>query len=68
MNRSVTVLCPYCGHKVRVDIEDDIHQKTVATCDMEDGGCDRDFVVDAWVSIDAKALKIEGEDKKHGDG
>lgn len=64
MNRNVKVTCPYCGQEVTVQVTEDFHQKTVVTCDVEDGGCDRDFVVDVWVSIDAKALKIEGEEQK----
>lgn len=61
MNRIVRVLCPYCGCEAKVQVTEDSYQKTVVTCDNMEGGCDRDFVVDILVSINAKALKIEGE-------
>ena len=64
MNRTVTVLCPYCGMKNTVRIQEDFRQKSIATCDMVEGGCDKDFVVDAFVSIETKVLKIEGEEGK----
>lgn len=61
MNRYAHVACPYCGCDVRVHVEDDLRQRTVVTCDKEDGGCDRDFVASVFVRIEVKALKIEGE-------
>ena len=62
MNRNVRVLCPCCGHEAKVQVTEDVYQKTVVTCDNTEGGCDRDFVVDIRVSIAAKALKIEWEE------
>lgn len=67
MDRNVTVCCPYCGCEAKVKVTEDFFQKTVVTCDIMDGGCDRDFVVDIRVSIDAKALKIEGEEETNGE-
>lgn len=64
MNRNVTVRCPYCGCEAKVKVTEEFSQKTVVTCDIMDGGCDQDFVVDIRVSIDAKVLKIEGGEKK----
>lgn len=45
-----------------IAVSNDYAQKQVVTCDLEDGGCDRDFVADTHVSITAKALKIEGQE------
>lgn len=61
MKRTITVNCPYCGRRVNVSVTNDYGQKKVVACDKEDGGCDKDFVVAVTVSINAKALKIEGE-------
>ena len=61
MKRTITINCPYCGARVNVAATNDYRQKKVVACDKENGGCDKDFVVDIAVSIDAKALKIEGE-------
>lgn len=61
MKRTITVSCPYCGTRVNVSVTNDYRQKRVITCDAENGGCDKDFVVAAEVSIKATALKIEGE-------
>lgn len=66
MDRLVPVQCPYCGEENRVLIVDDIHQKTVVTCEGKSRimrGCGRSFVVDAVVSITTKTLKIEEEEE-----
>ena len=62
MNRKVGTVCPYCEHGNLILVEDDYSQKTVATCDDEDGGCGKDFVVAVNVSISVKEFKIEGEE------
>jgi hypothetical protein len=57
------VKCPYCGKEVAISVEDGQYfQKQIATCYIDDGGCDKDFVVDTYISISAKCKKIEGED------
>lgn len=61
MKRTITVKCPYCGARMNVAVTNDYRQKKVVTCDMENGGCDKDFVVSVTVSISTKSLKIEGE-------
>lgn len=61
MKRTITVKCPYCDARVNVAVTNDYRQKKVVTCAAENGGCDKDFVVDVAVSISAKPLKIEGE-------
>lgn len=62
MNRRVGTVCPYCGRGNFVFVEDSYHQRTVVTCDEEEGGCGKDFVADVSVSIAVKELKIEGEE------
>lgn len=62
MNRKVTVHCPYCGHGNVISASNEYREKQVVTCDLDGGGCDRDFVEDICVSITAKALKIEGQE------
>lgn len=53
---------PYCGHGNLVLVEDSFHQRTVVTCDEEEGGCCKDFVANVSVSVTVKELKIEGEE------
>ena len=67
MARKAYVRCPYCGCSAVVEVEDGYHQRTVVTCDIEEGseaGCGRDFVADITVKVDAYTLKIEGEEDK----
>lgn len=61
MERSVKVKCPYCGAEMKVSPDGEYVEKKLVHCDVMEGGCDRDFVVDIRVSVEVKALKIEGE-------
>lgn len=40
------VSCPYCGHTntVRID-RNSFEQREIVICDIEDGGCDKEFAV-----------------------
>lgn len=62
MKRTIAVICPYCGAKNVVTIEDDYGENKVVTCDPTEGGCEKDFVVKAKVAISVKVAKIEGEE------
>ena len=62
MNRGGGAVYPYCGHGNLVLVEDSFHQRTVVTCDEEEGGCCKDFVANVSVSVTVKELKIEGEE------
>jgi transposase-like protein len=56
------VECPYCGKINSVLVEDGRYfQKQIVVCDLEEGGCDKDFVVETRISINATCKKIEGE-------
>ena len=48
INLNVSVRCPYCGLEniVPVDIDGCFIPKKIVTCDIDMGGCDRDFVID----------------------
>lgn len=55
--------CPYCGFENKIKIEPEFYYpKQVVTCDIDEGGCEKDFVVDIEISIFTESLKIEGEE------
>ena len=60
---SVEVYCPYCGciNTMYFIIESRYIPKKIVTCDIEQGGCDKDFVIDPHLSINltADVYKIE---------
>jgi len=62
INLSVNVRCPYCGLEniVPLDIDSRFIPKQIVTCDIEIGGCDKDFVIDPHFEITADVYKIEG--------
>ena len=59
----VEVYCPYCGRINTYYFEIDSHYlpKQIVYCDIEEGGCDKDFVIDPHLSIKVTAdvYKIE---------
>lgn len=60
--RCVEVKCPYCGAVQKTITEHEWGEKQVMLCYPEEGGCDRYFVADIKVSIEATGLKIEGQE------
>ena len=62
INLSLSVLCPYCGleNNVLLDIDSHYIPKQIVTCDIEKGGCDKDFVIDPRLKVTADVYKIEG--------
>lgn len=62
INLSMSVRCPYCGLEniVPVDIDGRFIPKKIVTCDIDMGGCDRDFVIDPRIKVTADVYKIEG--------
>ena len=62
INLSLRVLCPYCGleNNVLLDIDGHYIPKQIVTCDIEKGGCDKDFVIDPRLKVTAGVYKIEG--------
>lgn len=60
----VEAICPYCCLVSREYVQDPCYTQTfVASCNVEDGGCDRQYVVQAVFQAEVKTLKIEGEDE-----
>lgn len=57
----IKVKCPYCGHenRVLVEIQNGIQKREVTTCDLDSGGCDKDFVIHPKVEVSADVYKIE---------
>ena len=59
---SVNVNCPYCGiiNNVILNIDGRYIPKQLVTCEIEMGGCDKDFVIEPKFEITANVYKIEG--------
>ena len=62
INLSVKVICPYCGleNEVILNVDSRFIPKKIVTCDIEMGGCDKDFVIAPRLEITADVYKIEG--------
>ena len=63
IRQSVEVYCPYCGciNKYYFVVDSHYIPKQIVYCDVEQGGCDRDFVIDPHLQINlyADVYKIE---------
>lgn len=61
INLYTRVLCPYCGleNNVLLDIDSHYIQKRIVECDIEKGGCDKEFVIAPRLEITADVYKIE---------
>jgi len=54
--------CPYCKHINTDHFSSELYTlKTVVTCEPEEGGCERDYVVKHWVKPKLTCHKIGGE-------
>ncbi|SHH57235.1 hypothetical protein [Sporanaerobacter acetigenes] len=66
MYRNIKVKCPYCGKDVCMAVDfprtGSYIAPIVVTCDADEGGCDKDFVVKAELEIKTQTRKIEGEE------
>ena len=61
--RLIPINCPYCGRLNNYTQEVNPYGgQRIVTCDMDAGGCDKRFVLEYEVSVNAKALKIQGQD------
>jgi hypothetical protein len=62
INLSVNVRCPNCGLEniALLNVDSCFIPKQIVTCDIEIGGCDKDFVIDPHFKITADVYKIEG--------
>ena len=59
--------CPYCGVGTvyhNITLEHLGEQEKVLTCDIDNGGCDRAFVIKLRPSIYIEIGKIEYDDNK----
>lgn len=55
------VKCPYCGFENKINVGKDYYiPKEVITC-SDEGGCERDFVIDVKKEVIIKTFKIEGQ-------
>lgn len=43
MTKRIEVICPYCGFKDSLYLEEGLH---TLLCDPEEGGCDEYYVID----------------------
>lgn len=50
--------CPYCGHRNRIRLDVAQHSKHIATCDIEEGGCDKDYVIETIVYVDTNVYSL----------
>jgi hypothetical protein len=66
VNMLVKVKCPYCGFEknnhIEVEADHSIHP-VIVRCNIDEGGCDKDFVVFPKIMIIADIRKIEGVGK-----
>ena len=58
----VKIECPYCNFESSYKINENDYGKQLIICDMEEGGCDRTFVIEARVRVEVETFKIEGEE------
>jgi transcription elongation factor Elf1 len=64
MQLEVTTKCPYCQHINNVTVELKQHQteRVVVLCDIDSGGCDKYFVLEAYIEVKTESYKIEGKE------
>lgn len=59
----ISVKCPYCGVIQQCIIELELVKPIeLLLCEINDGGCDKHFVVETHIEVTTKARRIEGED------
>ena len=66
MKRTIHSQCPYCLFVNRLDVDFDnmLHKRIIVTCDSDEGGCERDYILDIDIEMVQKTHTIEGEDIK----
>ena len=60
MKYTVKASCPYCGILNAV-VFDETENRCIHSCDVESGGCDKDFAVYLEVKVTARIATIQGE-------
>lgn len=62
MNKQAHVICPYCYTTTRVGVEGDAHH--VILCCVDEGGCDKYFVIKVQVSVDVTVYRMEEQENE----
>lgn len=57
----IKVTCPYCEHEQPVEAQLTLWERRLVTCGLEEGGCDRDFVVTVKLCIKSSVAAVVGE-------
>lgn len=60
--RMIKVNCPYCGTENKVEVTEMYDDAKIVFCNILTGGCDKMFVADISVSINAQTRKVEGQE------
>jgi len=62
MKTTIKIACPYCGVKqgISVPFYPGWNPKTLHTCDVDFGGCNRDFVIGIQWSYETEIHKLIG--------
>ncbi|HMO85719.1 MAG TPA: hypothetical protein PKC18_12465 [Lacipirellulaceae bacterium] len=63
METHVQIEYPYCGHKNTAIVEfydDTLTSRQIVFCDIEEGGCDRPFVVMAHLAVNTTVYGLVG--------
>ena len=56
--RWVPSQCPYCDHKNQVRLDVNAHSRHVITCDADEGGCDKDYIVHTAIILEVQTYVI----------
>lgn len=59
--RTIKVKCPYCGMENKVEVNELYDDAKIVFCDILRGGCEKMFVADISVAINAQTRKVEGQ-------
>lgn len=52
--------CPYCGHVNKQNLERAANHTLIENCNLEDGGCDQDFIIYAKPEFKLDVRGIHG--------
>ena len=61
----IDVQCPYCGHRQSHWVDKDSTRRSLALCEIDQGGCDRDFVVNVRLLAQVESLPIGAPVPEH---
>ena len=56
----VKVTCPHCKREFEYLVfAEELRTYKVVNCEVEEGGCDEDFVIRPWVTINVEVYTLE---------